>query len=187
LLFARVFLPFVAGYYISYSYRSLNAILGPHIAAEFGLDAAELGLLSSVFFLGFGLMQIPFGLLLDRYGPARVDALLLVLAACGAALFATAHSYAALVAGRALIGVGVAVCLMATFQAFVLWYPLERIASLNARAFAIGILGAITVSVPLEAALEVMHWRSVAWVLALITLAASAALWLAVPGRAQRA
>ena len=183
MLFARVFLPFVAGYYISYSFRSLNAILGPHIAAEFGLDAAQLGLLSSVYFLGFGLLQIPFGLLLDRYGPARVDALLLVLAACGAALFASAQSYPALVLGRTLIGIGVSVCLMATLQAFVLWYPLERLASLNARAFAVGILGAITVSVPLDAALEVMEWRSIAWLLACVTLAASAALWLAVPAR----
>jgi predicted MFS family arabinose efflux permease len=187
LLLARVFLPFVAGYYISYSYRSLNAILGPRIAAEFGLNAADLGLLTSVYFLGFGLVQIPCGVLLDRYGPARVDAVLLVLAACGAALFASAHSFPALVLGRALIGIGVSVCLMATFQAFVLWYPLERIARLNASAFATGILGAITVSVPLEAALEVMHWRAIGWVLAAITLAASAALWCAVPARAREA
>lgn len=140
-----------------------------------------------MYFLGFGLVQIPFGLLLDRYGPARVDALLLVLAACGAALFATASSYPALIAGRALIGVGVSVCLMASFQAFVLWYPLERIASMNARAFAIGILGAITVTVPLEAALEAMHWRTIAWLLAAATLAASAALWFVVPARRRAA
>jgi predicted MFS family arabinose efflux permease len=183
----RVFLPFAAGYFISYAYRSLNAILGPRIAAEFGLDAAQLGLLTSVYFLGFGLVQIPFGLLLDRYGPARVDAALLVLAACGAALFATASSAPALIAGRALIGIGVSVCLMATFQAFVLWYPLERIASLNARAFTVGILGAITVTVPLEAALELMHWRTVAWLFAAVTLAASAALWFVVPVRAREA
>ena len=187
MLFVRVFLPFVAGYYISYSYRSLNAILGPHIAGEFGLDAAQLGLLSSVYFLGFGLLQIPFGVLLDRYGPSRVDALLLVLAACGAALFASAHSYPALVLGRTLIGIGVSVGLMATLQAFVLWYPLERIASVNARAFAVGILGAITVSVPLDAALRVLDWRTITWLLAGVTLAASVALWLAVPARARGA
>ncbi|MEW6687485.1 MAG: MFS transporter [Pseudomonadota bacterium] len=151
------------------------------------MDAAQLGLLTSVYFLGFGLVQIPFGLALDRYGPARVDALLLLLAAIGAALFAVGDSYFTLIVGRALIGIGVSVCLMATFQAFVLWYPLERIATMNASAFAVGILGAITVTVPLEAALEVMHWRTIAWLLAGITLAASAALWLAVPGRPREA
>ncbi len=182
-IFLRVFLPFVAGYFFSYVFRSLNAILGPQIAAEFGLDAAQLGLLTSVYFLGFGLVQIPAGLLLDRYGPARVDAALLVLAAAGAALFALAPSYPALVMGRALIGIGVSVCLMATLQAFVLWYPIERIAGMNSRAFAVGILGAITVSVPLEAALQLVPWRTIVWLLAALTLATSALLWLAVPAR----
>ena len=182
-VFWRVTLPFLAGYYVSYAFRSLNAILGPRIAAEFGLDAAQLGLLTSAYFLGFGLMQIPFGVLLDRYGPARVDAALLVIAAAGAATFAEATSYPALVLGRTLIGVGVAVCLMATFQAFVLWYPTERIASLNALAFSVGILGAITVSVPLDAALEAMHWRTIVWLLAGLTLAVSVLLALAVPER----
>jgi predicted MFS family arabinose efflux permease len=182
-IFLRVFLPFVAGYFFSYVFRSLNAILGPQIAAEFGLDAAQLGLLTSVYFLGFGLVQIPAGLLLDRYGPARVDAALLVLAAAGAALFALAPSYPALVMGRALIGIGVSVCLMATLQAFVLWYPIERIASMNSRAFAVGILGAITVSVPLEAALQLVPWRTIVWLLAALTLATSVLLWLAVPAR----
>ncbi|HUN68176.1 MAG TPA: MFS transporter [Burkholderiales bacterium] len=176
-------MPFVAGYFVSYVFRSLNAILGPQIAAEFGLNAAQLGLLTSVYFLGFGLVQIPAGLLLDRYGPARVDAALLVLAAAGAALFAMAPSYGALVAGRVLIGLGVSVCLMASLHAFVLWYPIERIASLNSRAFAVGILGAVTVSVPLDAALQVVHWRTIAWLLAALTLAISALLWLAVPAR----
>jgi predicted MFS family arabinose efflux permease len=182
-IFLRVFLPFVAGYFFSYVFRSLNAILGPQIAAEFGLDAAQLGLLTSVYFLGFGLVQIPAGLLLDRYGPARVDAALLVLAAAGAALFALAPSYPALVMGRALIGIGVSVCLMATLQAFVLWYPIERIASMNSRAFAVGILGAITASVPLDAALQVLHWRTIVCLLALLTLAASLLLWIVVPPR----
>ena len=136
-----------------------------------------------MYFLGFGLVQIPAGLLLDRYGPARVDAALLVLAAAGAALFAWAPSYAVLVAGRVLVGLGVSVCLMAALHAFVLWYPMERIASLNSQAFAVGILGAITVSVPLDAALHVLHWRTIVWLLALLTLVASALLWIAVPAR----
>jgi len=82
-----------------------------------------------------------------------------------------------------LIGLGVSVCLMASLHAFVLWYPIERIASLNSRAFAVGILGAVTVSVPLDAALQVVHWRTIAWLLAALTLAISALLWLAVPAR----
>ncbi len=180
-LLARVFLPFVAGYYVSYAFRSVNALLGPQIAAEFGFGAADLGLLTGVYFLAFGLVQVPFGLLLDRYGPRRVDAGLLLIAAAGTVIFATAQSFAGVVVGRALIGLGVSVCLMASFQAFILWYPVDRIATLNSLAFAVGILGAITVSVPLEAALRFVGWRTIMLGFSVVTLAAAAAIFFVVP------
>jgi predicted MFS family arabinose efflux permease len=176
-----VFLPFVAGYYVSYAFRAINALIGPQIAADLGLGAAELGFLTSVYFLAIAISLIPLGALLDRHGPRRVDATLLVVAAVGACVYATAESIAGLVAGRALIGLGVAVALMASFQAFVLWYPGDRIATLNSRAFAVGILGLITVTVPLEALLRVANWRSVMLGFAAFTLAAAALILLAVP------
>lgn len=180
-LLLRVFVPFVAGYYVSYAFRSVNALLGPQIASELGFGAADLGLLTSVFFLIFGLVQIPVGVLLDRFGPRRVDATLLLVAAGGAVVFASAESFAGIVLGRLLIGLGVAACLMASFQAFLLWYPLERIATLNSFAFAVGILGAITVSVPLETALRFVDWRTAMLVFGLMALAASGAIFFAVP------
>jgi predicted MFS family arabinose efflux permease len=140
-------------------------------------------LLTSVYFLAFALLQIPFGVLLDRYGPRRVDAGLFVIAALGALVYAFATSFAGLVAGRALIGAGVSVALMASFQAFVLWYPIGRIATINSRAFAVGILGAITVSVPLEAALRFADWRTIMAFFALLALGASAIIFIAVPER----
>jgi len=179
----RVFLPFVAGYYVSYAFRSMNALLGPHIAAELDLGAADLGLLTSVYFLAFALAQIPMGVLLDRYGPRRVDAALLLVATAGAFAFARAPSFGFLILGRALVGLGVSVCLMSSFQAFALWYPKERLATINSRAFAVGILGAVTVTVPLEMALRVTDWRTIAACFALAALAASAAVFYAAPER----
>ena len=179
----RVFLPFAAGYYVSYVFRSINALLGPEIAAEFRLGAAELGLLTSVYFLAFAVLQIPFGALLDRYGPRRVNAALFLLAALGAVVFAFATSLTGLVLGRALVGAGVSVALMAAFQAFVLWYPSERLPAVNSRAFAVGIFGAITVSAPLEAAMRYAHWRTLVLCAAALALAASLAIFLAAPER----
>src|SRR5207249_10470930 len=109
----------------------MNALLGPHIAAELDLGAADLGLLTSVYFLAFALAQIPMGVLLDRYGPRRVDATLLLVATAGAFAFARAPSFGFLILGRALVGLGVSVCLMSSFQAFALWYPKERLAEIG--------------------------------------------------------
>jgi len=182
-LLARVTLPFLAGYFVSYVYRASNAILGPTLAAEFGLSAAGLGLLTGVYFLAFALFQLPLGLLLDRFGPRRVNATLLLVAASGGLWFSLADSGASAIAARALIGLGVSGCLMSTFQAFVLWHPPGRIATLNAIAFSAGALGAITATVPLEMALRVLHWREAYVGIVAITVAVSLVLFFWVPER----
>ncbi|HXJ08981.1 MAG TPA: MFS transporter [Burkholderiales bacterium] len=183
MIFVRVALPFIAGYFISYVYRMVNAVLGPTLAAEFGLTAGGLGLLSSVYFLSFAFFQLPLGLLLDRFGPRRVNATLLLIAALGGLWFASAHSAGAAIGARALIGVGVSGCLMSSFTAFVLWYPPDRLATMNGITFAAGALGAITATVPLELLLRVLDWRQVFLLLVAVTVLASLVLWLWVPER----
>jgi len=183
LIFFRVAAPFIAGYFVSYVYRMANAVLGPTLAEEFGLTAGGLGLLSSVYFLSFALFQLPLGLLLDRFGPRRVNATLLLVAALGGLWFAFAHSAASAIAARALIGLGVSGCLMASFTAFVLWYPADRLSTMNGITFAAGALGAITATVPLELLLRVMHWREVFLLLVAATILVSLVLWFWVPER----
>ena len=106
-----VFLPFAAGYYLSYLFRTINALISAQLTAELSLGAAGLGLLTSVYFLTFAAVQLPIGVLLDRYGPRLVQSALLLIAAAGAALFGLAHAFVPLVLGRALIGLGVAAAL----------------------------------------------------------------------------
>jgi predicted MFS family arabinose efflux permease len=127
--------------------------------------------------------QLPLGVLLDRYGPRRVNAVLLLVAAAGGAWFALGQSAAQLTAARALIGLGVSGCLMAAFSAFVLWYPPERISTMNGVAFASGMLGAIIATVPLEMLLRVLHWREVFAGIVAINIAVSLLLIFAVPER----
>ena len=64
-----VLLPFAAGYYLTYLFRTINALIANHLTADLELGAADLGLLTSVFFLSFAAVQLPLGILLDHYGP----------------------------------------------------------------------------------------------------------------------
>ena len=180
-LVLRIFLPFAAGYFLSYVYRTINAVLSPHLAAELRLDASDLGLLTSVYFLTFAAFQLPLGLLLDRFGPRRVEATLLLFAAAGAGLFAISTDRVELIVGRGLIGLGVSACLMASFKAFVLWFPAVCLPAINGWVLAAGGLGALVATAPVEAALHVASWRGVFTGLAILTVAVAAALWLAVP------
>jgi predicted MFS family arabinose efflux permease len=161
-------------------------VLAPTLAAEFGLSAGGLGLLSSMYFLSFAVCQLPVGVAMDRFGPRRVNAALLLVAAAGGAWFAYAESAAAAIAARAVIGVGVSACLMASLTAFVLWYPAGRLSTMNAIAFSAGALGAMTTTVPLELLLRTWHWRQAFLLIVAATVAVSLVLWLWVPERSAR-
>jgi len=186
LIVLKVVLPFLAGYYLSYVFRAVNAVLGPTLAREFGLNATALGFLTGVYFFSFGLFQIPLGLLLDRFGPRRVNGALLVLAALGGLAFAKAQSFETLVLARALIGLGVSACLMASIQAFVLWFPAERTGTMIALAYSMGGFGAMSASFPLDAALDHFDWRQIFVGLAAAVMALSLLFAFWVPEHAAR-
>jgi MFS family permease len=177
-LVATVLLPFAAGYYLSYLYRTINALISGTLVSEFGLSAADLGVLTAVLFLTFGALQLPLGAWLDRFGPRRVQAVLLSIAAIGAAVFAHAHTLAGLMVGRALIGVGIAGALMAGLKAIVLWFPAERIALANGWLITLGALGAVTATAPAEMLVASIGWRDLFLLLAAVSaIAALLILW----------
>ncbi len=180
-LVLRVFLPFAGGYYLSYLYRSVNAVIAPRLVRDIGLDAADLGLLTSVYFLSFAAFQIPLGILLDRFGPRRVQAALLCVAALGAAVFALGGTREWLMAGRALIGLGVAGGLMASFKAITQWFPRDRWPLVNGCFLAMGGLGAMSATAPVEALLGYTDWRGLFAGLALATVAAAGIILAVVP------
>ena len=136
-------------------------MISPDLSAGLGIGASSLGLLTSAYFLAFAAMQIPAGMLLDRYGPRRVEPVLLAVAGCGALGFAASDSLAGLAISRALIGAGVSVCLMAPLKAIATWYPRERQASLSGWMMVAGGSGALLATAPLAAVLTVMSWRGV--------------------------
>jgi MFS family permease len=178
-----VFLPFAGGFFLSYFYRSVNAIIAPQLISEINLDAGDLGLLTSAYFFTFAAFQIPLGVLLDRFGPRRVQASLLLCAALGALVFSIGESRSVLVTGRALIGLGVAGGLMASLKAITLWYPQERWPLVNGCFMACGGLGAMAATAPMEFALTLTDWRGVFVILAGATVAVSAIIFVAVPER----
>ena len=180
----RVFFFFACGFFLSYLYRSVNAVLAPDLVAAFGLEGDQLGLLTSVYLLAFAGFQPVLGLLLDRFGPRRVESALLLVAAAGAGLFALAPGFDTLLAGRALIGVGVSACLMAGLKANVLWFDGPRLPLINGAFMAAGGIGAVCAGLPVELALEVADWRGVLAGLAGLTLLLAACLFAFVPERA---
>ncbi|WP_316227995.1 MFS transporter [Bradyrhizobium sp. SZCCHNR3015] len=180
-LILRVFLPFVLGYYIAYLFRTINAVMAAPLATELRLGADDLGLLTSVYFVTFAAAQIPIGILLDRYGPRRVQSVLLLIAAVGSTLFAVSDHFLTLLLGRALIGLGVASAMTAGLKALVLWFPGDRVPLLNGLMVMLGALGAVTATLPADLLLDWFGWRELFGLFAGLTVASAVIIYLIVP------
>jgi MFS family permease len=176
-----VFLPFVAGYYLSFLFRSINALIAGSLSSELSLGAGDLSLLTSVYFLTFAAAQIPIGVLLDRYGPRRIQSAFLVVAAAGAALFGASDNFLVLLAGRALIGLGVAAALSTGLKALILWFPKDRLTLLNGLMIMLAALGAVTATLPAELLLIYISWRGLFELLAAVTAGCAVMIYLVVP------
>ena len=174
----RLLLPFAAGYFLSFLLRNLNAVISPELTHEVGLSSSDLGLLTSAYFFTFALFQLPLGVLLDRYGPQRVESVLLLIAALGCVWFSFAAHLPELIIARALIGLGVSACLMASFKVLALWYPKEKLASLNATIMVAGGLGALAATTPLVWFANALGWRGMFLALAAITSIVAIAIFL---------
>ncbi|MES2535423.1 MAG: MFS transporter [Pseudomonadota bacterium] len=184
----RVFLCFAAGYLLSYAFRAINAVIAPALQADLHLSNADLGWLSSAYFVSFAALQLPLGIWLDKYGARKTETALLMLAAAGAAIFAMGTSLTELWIGRALIGAGVSACLMAPFKAFRQWYAPQRQSQLASWMLVAGTSGALAATIPVAAAMTVVGWRGVFWIMAgLILLSAAAIFFLVGPVEAKAA
>jgi MFS family permease len=183
-MFFTVFLPFAFGHYLSLLLRNMNSVLAPNLVASMALDSAQLGLLTSVFFLSYALVQLPVGIALDRYGPRKVQLVLMVAAAAGALLFARGHSFAELVAARALIGVGLGGCFMSAVKVISCWIAPGKVPSVHGYLIAIGGLGSATATLPVRMALQHTDWRGLFLLLGVLLAVGGLLIWMVAPREA---
>ncbi len=181
----RLIGPFGFGFFLSMFTRTLSNMVKQPIQLELGLGEEAVGLaLGTSFFLAFGLMQLPVGVLVDRYDPRRVNALMFLLAAVGSVVMAFSYTSLGLTLGRALMGVGFAAGLMASLKIYAMWFPREKLVTLNSVQFMIGVLGAWCATKPVEYMLAHMDWRDIYLMFAVITVLAAAIMMTVSPLRA---
>lgn len=158
-------------YIVSMFLRNSIGVIAPDLARDLGLSASDLGLLSSIFFFTFAAAQIPLGVALDRFGPKRCMLVCAALVVAAAAMFAWAPSPAALVAARALLGIGSSCYLMAPLALYARRFPPERFAMLAGLQLGIGSLGAILATAPLAHLAATIGWRMSFLVVGMVMLA----------------
>lgn len=174
-------LPFAAGYFMSYLLRAVNAVVAPDLVQDLGLTPGELGLLTAAYLGAFALFQLPLGVLLDRYGPRKVQAGLLSVAAAGCVGFAFAPDFLGLFAARAVIGLGFSAGLMASYKSSATWVPAERRSLANTAIMSMGALGVVVATEPTEWLVGLIGWRNAFLVFAGLILLAAGFILAAAP------
>ncbi len=144
---------------LSLFFRSCLGVLAPELTRDLGLTPEDLGRANGAFFLAMAVMQIPVGLLFDRYGPRRVVTAFTVLAVAGAAWQGLVRSPEELVAARLLLGTGCAASFMGAITLCALWFPGRRLATVLSRVFAFSQVGTFLAATPLALAEDAFGWR----------------------------
>jgi MFS family permease len=149
-------------------YRASSGVIAPELMADLSLGPETLGLAGAAFFLALGTAQIPVGMLFDRFGPRRTVAALTCVAVAGSMLHAVAESGAALVAARAVLGLGSAASFMSVVVLCSRWFPRDRLSLTLSWVFSASQIGIVLATTPLALLTNAVGWR---WAFVAATLA----------------
>ncbi len=167
-------------YLIGFYQRVAPAVMTDRLMQEFAIGASELGNLSAFYFYSYVAMQIPTGILADRWGPRRLLTAGAAVAAIGTAIFACSPDFWWASAGRLLIGASVAVAFVSMLKLATHWFAARQFALASGMALTFGVVGGVIAGVPLRMLIETWGWRPVMGVSAALTGLLSLAIWLRV-------
>ncbi|MBI1774930.1 MAG: MFS transporter [Proteobacteria bacterium] len=165
---------------LSQFYRSSSGVIAPEIMHDLSINAEELGLTSSTFFIIFALLQIPIGVFFDRYGVRLVLPAMLLVAVLGSLIFSLAPSLIFLIVGRFLIGFGFAGLMVGSLVVLARWHSPARFTGAMTLLFASANAGSLLATLPLAAANEWIGWRATFFCLGILTALLTLILFLVV-------
>jgi len=163
--------------------RTAPSVMVDELMRDFAVGATITGTLSGLYFYTYAGLQIPVGLILDRFGPRRVLAIACALAGAGSALFALADGLWMAYAGRLMIGGAVAFTWVGALVIVSRWFPPERFAMVSGMTLALGMLGGVGGQAPLALLIDGIGWRGALGLAAALALALAVLLALVVRDR----
>ena len=167
-------------YTASHFFRAANVTIGLDLMRDLGIGPEALGALTGAFFFGFSAMQVPCGLLFDRFGPRLTVTGMMLLAVLGGAIFTAARDPATLILGRVLLGAGFGVMLIGAMVVIARWFPPDRFATLSSLVLTCGLTGNLLATTPLAWAAQAVGWRWAFAAMVGFSALAAGAVWLIV-------
>jgi sugar phosphate permease len=170
-------------YFLVYFHRVSPAVMATDIQDEFGVSLASIALLSSAYFYAYTIMQLPCGILTDRWGPRKTVSAFTFIAAAGAIVTGLAGTFELVVAGRVMIGLGVAMVYVPTLKIMAVWFHRDEFVSMTGLLLIVGSVGGLAAAGPLAYMSDAIGWQSVFLALGLVTFILSLWVWILVRDR----
>ena len=174
-------------FFLSNFYRMSGAVISPQLTGEMHLSPHQLGILAAAFFYAFALIQIPVGLLLDKFGARIIMPAFSLIGGAGAMVFAGSTGVNGLIAGRVLLGIGMASNLMGPLKLFTEWFRPNYFATVSGLLLAVGTLGNMWATSPLVLMVSAIGWRASFSVMGIITAMLAVGFFLIVRDRPDQA
>jgi len=159
-----------AVYFFVYFHRVSTSVIAADLLETFKTHAAALGLMSSMYFYLYAVLQPLVGYLSDRLGPRRVVGYFSLISAAGCVLFGAAPTIAWAGVGRGIIGIGVGGVYIPALKAFSQWFKRNEFATATGLLLAVGNIGAIVATTPLAWMSGTWGWRWSFFIIGAVTL-----------------
>jgi predicted MFS family arabinose efflux permease len=153
----------VASIFYAYQYilRVMPSIMLEDIMQQFNINAAAFGQFSGIYYIGYSLMHLPIGVMLDRYGPRKIMTLSILLSVIGLLPIIFAKHWIYPIIGRALIGIGSSAAILGIFKIVRMTFSQTLFTRMLSLSVTIGLIGAIYGGGPLSYMTETLGYQSV--------------------------
>ncbi|MGD9109183.1 MAG: MFS transporter [Gammaproteobacteria bacterium] len=167
-------------YFYTFLLQVSPSVMVHDLMSSFSVHATAISNFASIYFFIYMIMQIPVGILFDRFSARWLLTLAAALCGIGCVIFAASHSFSAAVFSRALIGLGSSFAVVGSFNVASLWFSPKRFAAITGLTVTIGMFGAVSGESPLALMINHFGWRTSMNIFAVIGIAFSILMWLIV-------
>ena len=169
-------------YAYQYVLRAMPSAIGPELILKFQLTSTEFSYFNSVYYIGYTAMQIPFGILIDKFGSKIVITISILLTVLGTLSITYSESWIIATAGRLMVGAASAAAVIGAFKVIRISFPHEKFAMLLGSMVTIGVVGGIYGGAPVNAMVRSIGLESTLLTLAAMGTALAVVAFLCLPG-----
>lgn len=178
-----IFAVLALAYFFVYFHRTTGGAISDTLQDFFGVGTASVALLASAYLYAYTLMQIPSGILTDKFGPRKAATIFIFLIAAGSILSAAsaaADNFTLMIVGKFIIGIGAAVVYIPIMKVLAVWYRKNEFASMSGILLLVGNVGGIAAATPMVLLMDGLGIQNTYIFLAVVTVVIAGLCWLIV-------